>query len=170
MEVTLNNTGKITRGHITATRSVMAWWRHQVETVSASLVLCEGNPPVTDDFHSQRSVKRSFDVFFDVRPNKRLNKQSICRWFDTPWRSLQRCRNGTLCSFLATPKYVHINDLCHLILRTCSYSVDAACLHWSPAIRPVIYARWARHIQPYLSRGTSMYIDYIVNYRSWPVI
>ena len=31
---------------------------------------------VTGGFLSQRPVTRSFDVFFDVRPNKRLSKQS----------------------------------------------------------------------------------------------
>ena len=40
--------------------------------------LCEGNPPVAGGFPSQRPVTRSFDDFFDVRLNKRLNKQSIC--------------------------------------------------------------------------------------------
>ena len=27
------------------------WWYHQMETFSALLVLCEGNPPVTMDYH-----------------------------------------------------------------------------------------------------------------------
>ena len=55
---------------------------------TALLPLCEGNPPVTDGFPSQRTVTRSFDVFFDRRMNKRLSKQSRHRWFDTPSRSL----------------------------------------------------------------------------------
>ena len=33
-------------------------------------------------FPSQRPVTRSFDVFFDVRMNKRLSKQSRCWWFE----------------------------------------------------------------------------------------
>ena len=33
-----------------------AWWRHQMETFSALLALCEGNPPVTGGFPSQRPV------------------------------------------------------------------------------------------------------------------
>ena len=37
---------------------------------------------------SQRPVTRSFDVFFDLRLNKRLDKQSRRRWFGTPSRSL----------------------------------------------------------------------------------
>ena len=43
-------------------------WRHQRETLSALLALCEGNPSVTDGFPSQRPVTWSFDVFF------------ICAW------------------------------------------------------------------------------------------
>ena len=56
--------------------SPITWWRHQMETFSALLVLCEGNPAVTGGFPSQRSVTQSFDVFFDLRLNKRLRKQS----------------------------------------------------------------------------------------------
>ena len=51
--------------------SVCAWWRHQMETFSALLVLCVRNSPVRCEFHSQRPVTRSFDVFFDLRLNKR---------------------------------------------------------------------------------------------------
>ena len=40
-----------------------------------------GNPPVTDGFPSQKPVTRSFDVFFDLRLNKRLREQSRRRWF-----------------------------------------------------------------------------------------
>ena len=36
---------------------------------------------------------RSFDVFFDLRLNKRLNKQSWGCWFDTPSSPLWRHRN-----------------------------------------------------------------------------
>ena len=38
----------------------------------------------------QRPVTRSFDVFFDLRLNKRLSKQSWGWWFSTPSRSLWR--------------------------------------------------------------------------------
>ena len=38
-----------------------------METFSALLALCAGNPPVTGEFPSQRPVTRSFDVFFDLR-------------------------------------------------------------------------------------------------------
>ena len=54
----------------------MPWWRHQMEKCSALLALCAGNSPVTGEFPSQRLVTRSFDVFFDLRQNKRLSKQS----------------------------------------------------------------------------------------------
>ena len=36
------------------------------------LLLCGENPPVTSGFPSRRPVTRSFDVFFDVRPEKKV--------------------------------------------------------------------------------------------------
>ena len=57
---------------------IYSWWRHQMETCSASLTLCEGIPVVTGVYLSQRPVTmvtRSFDVFFDLHLNKRLSKQ-----------------------------------------------------------------------------------------------
>ena len=66
------------------------WWRHQMETFSALLAICAGNSPGTGEFPAQRPVTRSFDVFFDLRPNKRLSKQWWGWWFETPscplWR------------------------------------------------------------------------------------
>ena len=44
----------------------------------------------TGEFPAQRPVTRSVDVFFDLRPNKRLNKQSWGWWFETPSRPLWR--------------------------------------------------------------------------------
>ena len=51
------------------------WWRHQMETFSALLAICAENSPVPGEFPTQRPVTRSFDVFFDLRLNKRLSKQ-----------------------------------------------------------------------------------------------
>ena len=67
-----------------------------METISELLALCEGNPPVTGGFPSQRPVTGNFDgVFFDnLRLNKRLRKQSRRRWFETPSRSsLRKCND-----------------------------------------------------------------------------
>ena len=43
--------------------------------VSALLAIYAGNSPVTGEFPAQRPVAQSFDVFFDLRLNKRLSKQ-----------------------------------------------------------------------------------------------
>ena len=66
-----------------------------METFSALLALCTGNSPVTGEFPSQRPVTRSFDVFFDVRPNKRLGNQLSGWWFKMPSCSLWRHCNDT---------------------------------------------------------------------------
>ena len=43
-----------------------------MEPLPAILALCAGNLPITGEFPSQRPVTPSFDIFFDLRLNKRL--------------------------------------------------------------------------------------------------
>ena len=74
-------------------RWFLPWWRHQMETFSALLAICAGNSPVPGEFPAQRPVTRSFAIFFDLRLNKRLSKQSWGWWFETPSRPLWRHRN-----------------------------------------------------------------------------
>ena len=71
----------------------LTWWRHQMKTLSALLAICAGNSPVPGEFPTQRPVTRSFDVYFDLHPNKRLSKHSWGWWFETLSCSLWRHRN-----------------------------------------------------------------------------
>ena len=73
--------------------SYWTWWRHQMEIFSALLALYAGNSPVPGEFPTQRPVTRSFDVYFDLRPNRRLSKQSRGWWFETASCPLWRHRN-----------------------------------------------------------------------------
>ena len=98
-----------------------SWWRHQMETFSALLALCAGNSPVPGEFSAQRPVTRSFDVFFDPRPNKRLSKQSWGWWFETLSCSLWRHRNVTHWWPSVLPAY-------HVV-----------CIFWVP---PMVYFIW----------------------------
>ena len=54
---------------------------------------CAGNSPVTGEFPVQRPVTRGVDALFDLRLDKRLNKQSWGWWFETPSGPLWRHRN-----------------------------------------------------------------------------
>ena len=69
-----------------------------METFSSLLALCVGNSPVTGGFPSRRPVTRSFDVFFDLRLNKRLSKQSRRRRYETLSCSLWRHCNASILS------------------------------------------------------------------------
>ena len=62
-----------------------------METFSALLTLCAGNSSVAGEFLSQRQVTWSFDVFLDLRMNKRLRNI----WFETPSWPLWRHCNTT---------------------------------------------------------------------------
>ena len=59
------------------------WWHHQVETLSALLAFCEGNSPVTGEFHSQRPVNRSL-----------VNSTHKCQWCGALIFSLITWTNG----------------------------------------------------------------------------
>ena len=82
--------------------ALSSWWHHQMETFSALLAICAGNSPVSGEFPTQRPVTRSFDVFFDLRPNKRLSKQSWGWWSETPSSSLWHHRNVILVTWTST--------------------------------------------------------------------
>ena len=89
------------------TQSVTSiWWRHQIETFSALLVLCAGNSPITGEFPSQRPVTRSFDVFFDLHLNKRLSKQSRGWWYGT-----QSCPLWRQCNEPSTLSVITVSDV-----------------------------------------------------------
>ena len=48
------------------------------------------------EFPTQRPVTRSFDVFFDLRLNKRLSKQPLGWWCETPsWSLWRQCSDNT---------------------------------------------------------------------------
>ena len=89
------------------------WWRHQMETFSALLVLCAGNSSVTGEFPAQRPVTQSFGVFFDLRLNKRLGKQSWGWWFEAPSRSVWRHCNDIAESHVNKSSYSHHSLNCY---------------------------------------------------------
>ena len=61
-----------------------------METFSALLAIYAGNSLVPGEFPTQKPGTRSFDVFFDLRMNKRLSKQSWGWWFEMLLRPLWR--------------------------------------------------------------------------------
>ena len=106
--------------------------------------LCKGNPP------SQMPVTWGFDVFFDLRLNKWLNKQWRRRWFDTPSHSLWRPCNviskhelgqqhATLTWLVCTVKHHCLFSLAETIL---TWLFDHTLAHWSKmtAISPTTFS------------------------------
>ena len=90
-------------------------------TFSVLLVLCAGNSPVTGEFPAQRPVTRSFDVFFDLRLNKRLSKQSWGWGFEMS----------------AWPSWSHCNDVSNYTQRgrvSCCFAITSGLTHWGRGI------------------------------------
>ena len=103
------------------------WWRHQMEPFSALLALCAGNSPVSGEFPSQRPVARSFDVFFDLRLNKPLSKQSWGWWFETTSRSLWRHCNVGVCPCVSDWSIWLFHNTSWMVTMICT--VDKAFSH-----------------------------------------
>ena len=99
------------------------WWRHQMETCSALLAICAGNSSITGKFPAQRPVTRSFDVFFELRLNERLSKQSWGWWVET-----QSCPSGRYCTGYPL-KYVF-----HILGRYYAWVTEVKCKVWSHLI------------------------------------
>ena len=100
------------------------WWRHQMEAFSALRPFV--NSPVPGEFPVQRPVTRSFDVFFDLRLNKPLSKQSWGWWFET----------------LSPPLWRHCND-CALQIRGI-YLTMYSCIKWISKLPGSFEIRWVR--------------------------
>ena len=86
-----------------------------METFFAWLAICAENWPVPGEFTAQRPVTRSFDVFFDLRLNKRLSKQSWGWWFET----------------LSRPLWRHCNEYIWFVVTGCIGS----CQHLQPLMK-----------------------------------
>ena len=81
------------------------------------------------EFPAQRPMTRSFDVFFDMRLNKRSSKQPWGWWFETPsWSLWRHCNDevntnafGIVLDFVTCPcdetiKWYHIIQICKCVL------------------------------------------------------
>ena len=96
---------------IFTTRYSFTWWQkedsfHMKTSSTGNIFRVTG--PLCWEFPAQRSETRSFHIFFDLRLNKQLNKQSWGWWFETLSRSLWRhCKSSSqgqssfvsICSF-----------------------------------------------------------------------
>ena len=128
--------------------ALSSWWRHQTETFSVLLALCVGNLLDTGDSPSQRPVTRGFDVFFDLRLNKRFNKQPGGWWFETPscsvWRHCNVGNKGQLseniCMTNATMSRSNRRAAFYFV------NIQFECLNLSGAIMSLLPAECDNHM------------------------
>ena len=104
--------------------------------ISALLAICAGNSPVPGEIPAQRPVTRSFHVFFDLRLNKPLSKQTRGWWFETLSRPLWRhCNARKLYQILAGVAKLKIIIL-SVHWSQCKFSLEI-CL--------IVYMWWIVH-------------------------
>ena len=106
-----------------------------METFSALLSICAGNSPVTGEFHAQRPVTRSFDVFFDLRLNKRWSKQS-CLLFDGHFETnFIEIWIKTHQTFLSRKLFLKM----YCMFVKCWYFLDLKVMHLNSELVPITY-------------------------------
>ena len=117
-----------------------------METFPALLVLCARNSPVTGEFPGQRPVTQSFDVFFDLRLNKRFSKQSSGMWIETPSRSLWRhCYDSHVRHIMKYAHCLRIALLCGVLVYLyfkCKVLTDIPLSRTNHLSRLAIKATW----------------------------
>ena len=103
---------------------------------------------------TQRPVTRSFDVFFDLRLNKRLSKQPWGWWFETPpWSLWRQCNvyvlGCSVCVFYNRPfKQLDISK-CNYIKVHSGYGLHQrpdALLYNAFSLWPIPYPEWFLYI------------------------
>ena len=113
------------------------WWRHPMEAFSALLAICAGNSLVPGEFPAQRLVTQSFDVFFYLRLNKRLSKQSWGSWFEMLWCPLLRHCNERKLHMLSNNIVKLFTDILLLFVgEICALFSVAVNLLWPSDIEP----------------------------------
>ena len=109
----------------------ITWWRHGMDRLSASLALCDGNPPVTGRFPHKRTVMRRIAVFM-------LGQQQYCR---IPWQPQDMETFSSLlvfcdvtsmhgkwrnCGTTADPlQYAHVFVVFYFVVVVLSFLIDA---------------------------------------------
>ena len=81
------------------------------------------------EFPRQRPVTRSFDIYFDLRPNIRLSKQSWGWWFETPSRTLWTIALVELMFLLIKPT---LNTVYFTLLHLMTTSQEVISISWLP--------------------------------------
>ena len=88
-----------------------------------------------------KASTRSFDIFFDLRLNKRLSKQPWGWWFETPswslWRQCNDCEEITRVPFLLKWSYYHETMTCIVW-----YSVFVTRNGWCSIVRMITPIRY----------------------------
>ena len=87
----------------------------------------------TGEFPAQRPVTRSFDVFFDLRLNKKLGKQPWGWWFETPWRPLCRHCNVSVHNIInAVIKLIFLSMWVNIIMSAmASQLIGISTVYWA---------------------------------------
>ena len=123
------------------------------------------------EFPTQRPVTRSFGVFFDLRLNKRLNKQPWGWWFETQSRPLWRqCNVQITCD-----THFRTADVCCYnvsensdidgSVQGCNISISNALGILQYGVKPSIYGEYSKLWSNKQTQATIIHVDRLITFK-----
>ena len=135
------------------------WRCHDTETLSTILAHCEGKPQVSSGgFPSQTARNAEIWCFLCCYPNKLMNKQSVCQWFQIPWGSC-RCYCQHIVTAMACWLSMYLDKRSGLVMMW-QWQLWVASLPWSQSTDHLTHS-WHCHINthfPHLFRSHLSYL------------
>ena len=95
------------------------------------------------EFPAQRPVTRSCDVFFDLRLNKRLNKQPWGWWFEMPSWSLWRQCNDSITHACSR----HVTDVSLSSITTVTCCCHKNFSQWECSFLWKLHCHWLKDLR-----------------------
>ena len=95
---------------------VELWWRHAMEMLSFLLSLCEGNPPVTSGFRSQRASNMSFlfvicECKYSFQIRKLFKIEKISHTNSSVGSLIVLIRKTSFENLVTYPRIIHVHGL-----------------------------------------------------------
>ena len=139
-----------------------------MEIFSALLVFCKRNSLDTGDFPAQGPVARNSDVFFNLRLNKRLSKQSRRRSFEA--QSRPSWRHCNVRAPVTEDFSIFTRDLMHSLWSLLVTAIYSSLIFRKWPMHNVRYSSWSNKelVMLLISYGNSDSHDAVIKWKHFP--
>ena len=128
--------------------SFYSWWRHDTETISALLSICEGNPPVTDGFPLLRAGNADMELWKSSCDDMHWQQGKCYIYSWRFWPCFNSCRYY---DFISNSCYINMDLTLPFTWLVCGTSHQGLLWQWASStgltavskFKPRLPAQWA---------------------------